>query len=373
MQSKDYLQDSFDLKLFFLNCIKRLWIVLLAMLLGSVLVGGIYYVKNVTLAGQIPFQITNKYYLTYEVDPSDQLTYSYFAGYTWTDFLQSDASVERIGQFLQEKGVDAGSREKIRGAYAARLESDLRVLYVTVTDVNREYAQALSEALVQEMLLFPAEHREIAETSLMTTGEVGLAKTDIRTFRAFVLGAVLGGFFAVFGLGLGLIISDGFDTPIQLQSRFGIPVLGYVDRQGRVSENCLENATNILEKLEKPALISVDSGVALKEFSEKMTVAMQEQGKEETQEQKLVESSVENELEKAEWILLEDALHTENKIALLQEKSPVVVAVQAGCSNGAAVKQLLIDLEQNQVPVSAMVLMGVDSWLIRLYMFGRRK
>lgn len=369
MQSRDYLQDSFDLKLFFLNCIKRIWVVLLSMVLGGILIGGIYYVKNVTLAGQVPYQITNKYYLTYEVDPSDQLTYSYFAGYTWTDFLQADACVERMKSFLQEKGIQEKDDEKIRAAYQAKLESDLRVLYVTVTDTDQNLVSALSEALTREMLLFPSEHREIAETSLMTTGVVALAKTDIRTFRACVLGTVLGGFFAVFGLGLWMIIFERLDTPIQLRSRFHYPVLGYMDRQGEISGNCSDNVKEILGSSEKIALVTADEKLPLEAFAKKMEDIFSK----ELSLQSESGDAQDTEKKTPAWSYIQDAIHAEGKYEALKGQDEVIVAVKAGCSNVAAVKQLLLDLEQNEIQVSALVLLEADARLIRYHMFGKRK
>lgn len=359
MQNRDNLQNSFDLKLFFLNCIKKLWVVCLAMVLGSVLVGGIYFVKNVTLAGAVPYQVTNKYYLTYEVDPSDQLTYSYFAGYTWTDFLQADACIERITASLKESGITGKTAAEIRESYGAKLESDLRVLYVTVTGVDSTYVSALSAALEQEMTLFPEEHREIAETSLMTTGEVALAQTDIRTFRAFVLGAVLGGFFAVFGLGLWMIISDKCDTAIQLKNRFDYPVLGDMDKQGRISDNCVENTKATLGEARKVALITAEKHLQMEQFTKRLQeeISRREEGTGAPTEYS--------------WTILKDVCHLPNKIELLQGQDAVVIAVQAGKNSGGAVKQLLLDLEQNHISVAATVLLETDSWLVRTYMFGK--
>ena len=70
----NYGKEPFDMRLFWLLCIRRLWVILAGALAGLALVGGIYYVKNVTLGGVIPYTMDSKYYLEYAVDPSDQQT-----------------------------------------------------------------------------------------------------------------------------------------------------------------------------------------------------------------------------------------------------------------------------------------------------------
>ena len=63
----DYGKEPFDMRLFVLLCARRLWVVLAGILAGLVLTGGIYYVKNVTLGGIIPYTMDSKYYLEYVV------------------------------------------------------------------------------------------------------------------------------------------------------------------------------------------------------------------------------------------------------------------------------------------------------------------
>lgn len=51
----EYGKEPFDMRLFVLLCRRRLWMVLAGILAGAALAGGVYYMKNVTFGGVIPY------------------------------------------------------------------------------------------------------------------------------------------------------------------------------------------------------------------------------------------------------------------------------------------------------------------------------
>lgn len=352
--------ETFDLKLFLMKCMKNLWVILACILLGSLVFGGVYYFKNVTMAGEAPNQLTYKYYLTYGVDPSDQQTYSYFAGYTWGDFLRSDASMERILKSLKESGFSEGIapngqdyKSFVEGSFTAGLESDLRILYLTVTGKDPKYLEALSLALEQEMYHFPQDHKEILQVERMSTGNVTTVKPDIRTFRAFVLGAVLGGFFAIFGVGFVSLTEDSFDVPITLQNRFSIPVIGYVTKEGRESRDLSEKAKFYLDDLKKIAVTSLDHNTK--------TDALMA----------LIKKSVGE--ENREIMAIPGVFDEPEGLKTLVDMDAVLISVEAGKRNGKALSQLVSDLTLADVKIKAFVLTGADEKFIRTYLFPKQK
>ncbi len=351
--------ETFDLKLFLMKCMKNLWVILACILLGSLAFGGIYYYKNVAMAGPIPNQLVYKYYLTYGVDPSDQQTYSYFAGYTWGDFLRSDASMERIlkslkeGGFSEENGPEGQDYKSfVEGSFTAGLESDLRILYLTVTGRDPKFLEALSLALEQEMYHFPQDHKEILQVERMTTGSVTPVKPDIRTFRAFVLGAVLGGFFAIFGVGLVSLIEDSFDVPVTLQNRFSVPVIGYVTKDGKESNDLQEKAKYYLRDLKKIAVTNLDKDTKTEALAE------------------LLKKNIDG--ENREIFTVPGVWEKPEGIKALADMDAVLITVEAGKRNGKALSQLVSDLNLADVKIKAFVLTGADEKFIHTYLFPKR-
>lgn len=360
MRNVDYAQEPFDLKLFALKCIRHFWVILLGIFLGSILLGVPYYYFHEVKAGPQKSLLTNKYYLTYAVDPSDLQTYSYFAGYTWTDFLKSDASMERIMKEMETQGFSSEDlSSKVKGSYEARLESDLRILYVTVTGEEASFITALSRALMKEMLMFPEEHREISNVELLTTGEIEPVLPDVRTLRAFVLGAVLGGFFATFGLGFCVMTGDAVDVPLTLQKRYNLPVLGYFDKKQNAHMGVQERASVVLKGSRNVAVTCVDPGLDLSALTGLLELQFEKEAEE-------------THSPKAQLYSCDSILSNPKIMQELVDKEGVVVAVKAGAGNGKAVSQVYAELLTAGVKIKGFVLMEGDAFLINQYLFGRK-
>lgn len=186
----DYGREPFDMRLFVLLCLRRIWVVLAGTLAGLALAGGIYYVKNVTFGGVIPYTMDSKYYLEYAVDPSDQQTASYFASYTWNDFLKSG---DMTRQMLESLEIPM-TAEELTASFEAELVSDLRICYIHTTAEDAEKAREIDRVAGEAIIAVGERQWELSEVSLLDRGEPQLATPDLRTLRACILGAVLGFF-----------------------------------------------------------------------------------------------------------------------------------------------------------------------------------
>lgn len=227
----NYGKEPFDMRLFWLLCIRRLWVILAGALAGLALVGGIYYVKNVTLGGVIPYTMDSKYYLEYAVDPSDQQTYSYFAAYTWNDLLKSE---DMVAEMLKELSVPM-TEEELTASFEAQLISDLRICYIHTTNEDEEKVREIDRVAGLAITVVGERQKELLDVSLLDRGQPRLAMPDLRTLRACILGAALGAFAALFGLGFCEILEERIQVPGTLVRRYGAPVAGYVSRGGRPS------------------------------------------------------------------------------------------------------------------------------------------
>lgn len=371
----EYGKEPFDMRLFVLLCRRRLWVVLAGILAGAALAGGVYYVKNVTFGGVIPYTMDSKYYLEYAVDPSDQQPYSYFASYTWNDLLKSEAMVEEM---LGELTIPM-TAEELEAGFEPELMSDLRICYIHTTHREAEKVREIDRVVGLAMEALGERQKELLEVSLLDRGEPRLAAPDLRTFRACVLGAALGGFFTLYVLGLYMMLEEKVHVPGTLACRYGLPVAGYVDREGKPSEelsaqlDCLlggrrkAGLTAVSGKTEPGGTADLSGGrrkVGLTAVSGETDLAgmadllekLEQKGSEEPRAYTPIPSL-------CQGPETGEALH---------DLEGMVLLVQAGRDRGKAIEEILRQMTQLGVEVDAMVLAGADDRLIRHYLWGKR-
>lgn len=358
----DYGKEPFDMRLFWLLCIRRLWVILAGALAGLALVGGIYYVKNVTFGGVIPYTMDSKYYLEYAVDPSDQQTYSYFAAYTWNDLLKSEAMVEEM---LGELSVPM-TREELTASFEADLISDLRICYIHTTNEDEEKVREIDRVAGLAITAIGERQKELLEVSLLDREQPRLAIPDLRTLRACMLGAVLGAFFTLFGLGLYEILEERIQVPGTLARRYGVPVAGYVSRAGKPSGELAVQLNYLFRDKKKIGVTAVneslDVGVVVelfKKLEEKGTAS----GEGAAGEQECART----------YRAVPGPCHSPKAGEELRGQEGILLIVQANFDRGKAIEETLRQLGQLGITVDAMALAGADEKLIRHYLWGKRK
>lgn len=254
-----YAKEPFDLRLFVLQSGRRWKWLLLGTILGMLLIGGGYYLKNVSFGGQIPYRVVNKFYVEYAVDPATEDRYTYFAAYTWDDWLKSDRLVP---QMLEKLSVSMSAEEFIT-YYNATLPADLRIPYITVLHPDKELAAEISTILAETMLSFGEAQQQIESVEWIDMVGPAAEAGDIRTARAVILGAVAGFAAALFVLGFMRIVDDRIYVPETFEYRYDIPMLGYVDTDGAVSAEVSGNLTRFFGEMHEIGEISAAQAEAL--------------------------------------------------------------------------------------------------------------
>lgn len=357
----EYEKEPFDMRLFCLLSIRRLWVVLVSALAGLILVGGIYYVKNVTLGGVIPYTMDSKYYLEYAVDPSDQQTYSYFASYTWNDLLKSEAMV---AEMLEELTIPM-TAEELTASFEPELISDLRICYIRTTNEDAEKAQEIDRVAGQAIIAVGERQKELQEVSLLDRGQPALAMPDLRTLRACVLGAVLGAFFALFGLGAYEILEERIQVPGTLARRYGLPVAGYVSRQGKPSGELAAQLTYLLRDKKKIGVTAVNGELDLGGIV-KLLETLEERGNASGRAEAREQESA------RQYTAIPGLRQAPEAGEALRGQEGLLLLVQADFDRGKAIEEILRLLGQLEITVDAMILVMADSRLIRHYLWGRR-
>jgi len=337
-----YAKEPFDLKLFTLRCIKNIKWIVLACIAGAVCIGGIYYLINVTFGGRIPYQVTKKYDLEYAVNPDTGETYSYYVAYTWNDWVWSDVFTEGLLKRLPEDMT----KEEVIEYYEMTLPSDVRNPYLVVTHPDRDMAVALSEALSEELIVFAEAQKEIATIEVIDTIGPVPEFRDIRTFRAVILGAVVGTFFALFGLAVKMLLDEGIYLPETFYYRYQIPMVGYLDESGAFSEDVQQSMAYLFRDKKQIAVTAVEPELDLTCVIESF------KGK--------------------QAVCVPSILQVPEGLEILREKDGVLLLVAAGRGNGKAIETVLYLCKVHEIPVTAALLVDADRKLIHQYRFSLR-
>ena len=346
MWQNRYAKEPFDLKLFVLHGLKMMkWIVLSA-IIGAVCIGGGYYLKKVTFGGHIPYVITDKLDVEYALNPETGLEYSYYVAYTWNDWIKSDVFFdETLEGFIPGMG-----QEDMIQFYIMTLPADVRNPYLEVRHPDKEVAMALEKAVMARLKTFAEEQKEIAAIEVIDSSEPELEVQDIRTFRAVVLGAVLGTFFALFALAFRLILGEGILVPEVFTYRYQIPVAGYIDLEGECSKELAESLKYIFRDAKKVGVTAVEPDLDL--------------------------TVVKALLEEKEVVCLPSVLQVPESLEHLRNMEQNLLLVRAGSGNGKAVESVLYLCKMHDVKVDGVVLVDADALLIKRYrfkLFGNRE
>lgn len=317
-----YAKEPFDLRLFILRSVRRWWWVLLGTMIGTLLIGGGYYLNKVTFGGKIPYEIVNKFFVEYAVDPVNGGQYSYFVAYTWEDWMKSDAQVPGM---LDKLSVEMSAEEFIT-YYKASLPADVRMPYFTVTHPDRATAEEISRVLSEGLLSFAAEQPQIADMKLVDTVGPQLQVRDIRVFRAIMLGAVTGFLVSLFAMAFVGIIDEKIYVPETFVFRYDIPMLGYVDGAGELSAEVEANLNRFFGQLHEIGEINAADAEGLMASAE-----------------------------------------------TLRAMDGNLLLVPAGEVPGKSIEYLLQQCKQQGITVTAALLVDADSSLIRQYRFGRNR
>ena len=96
----EWMQEGIDGKLLFLLFIRKLWIVLLSVAVGTIITTAIYMLTHVVYAPARDYRAQYKYYLEFNVDENGDV-YQHYNDYTWNSLMKTDEiqgySVELLG------------------------------------------------------------------------------------------------------------------------------------------------------------------------------------------------------------------------------------------------------------------------------------
>lgn len=352
-----YGKEPFDLRLTVLRMLRQLPLIAGFTVLGSLLFGGGYYVRNVLLGGERLYSVTSRYRVDYAVEEEKDVGTVYINEVSWNTYLQTDLLQNALRKHLTDMSETEGTAvtpENLNPAESIKavLASDLRVLATVVTTDSPEKsirtARALEEALTVE---FAEEIREITDIEVIEAGDSAQEVIpDIRVGRAFGLSAVLSCFFIIMVLLLKETGDDSIRLPSSLKRCYGLKTVGTAE-----SRELPENMEYFFPQgTGQVALCASGEEVCLEEVLE-------------TLRKKCAGRKVNFD----NWVIVKGDPAGGNLCAGLRQADGILLAVPAGSHEGRRLERVLEHLEQQDCRVTAALLWGADEKLLRLYFRGK--
>ncbi len=339
MKGFDFAQETMDYRLFWLKFAKRIWMVFVATILGALLVGVPYYLVNVTFGPGPSYKVVSEYYLEYGEDNSGAI-YEYFNYYTWDEIADTDEFITILRNNLPEEMF--ASEETLRTYTNATVESDGRYLYTTVQTEHPDKTLIIARAMEQSMVDFGTIQKELQSVKVVTSPlEAEKTYPDVRTARAFILGAVLGLFVGLTGLSIYIVCDSSIDLPNVMEKRYGVKALG--------CKNFTESKNNIRYCVTKSNSVSL---LCREKFQQ-------------TSIEQYFKDCLPQEIQIN--CIKEDILSETYDFEKLRNQDAIILLVEAGARNGKRVEREIEQLKRQDISLAGAFLYNEDEKLLKRY------
>lgn len=365
MWKGNYGKEPFDLRLTVLRLIFHIHWILVFTVLGTLLFGGGYYVKNVIFRPEPAYAATSTYKVDYANESWAQYG-TYINETTWNTWVHTKEFLDNVQRHLQEGELPAAaassmaefSNEELSGMLSAKLASDLRVPSTVVTTADGELSVLIAGAVEQTMTEDFAQNVPNDISAIRVIDPAVAAKEvlwDVRPIRAFVLSGVLSCFFAVVIFLLKELGDDSIWLPATLYKRYGLKTLGTVH-----SRELKANIAYFCQGMERIAVCSVDENMNPAEVSQGLHRAESRCAEHNNSEKK-------QENEYGRWIPAPTPLLCPDTCSFLRQADGIVLVVQAGSHVGKRLEYVMEFLQQQDCEITAAILWNADEKLIRSY------
>ena len=352
-----YGKEPLNTRLFVLQLLRKLPVILFAAVCGALFVGGSYFLVKVTFGPAKEYEAVTDFYIDYALqEDGTQHTYINFA--TWDQLIKDDVFTDKILRHMAGEWVAADNettqsvpledvekaagitKEELCGYLSATVLSDTRIATTTVRTNDPALTIRIERALVQAMFEFGEQQKEIAEIKILQEPvEASLVIADVRTFRACMVGVVSFVFVTVLYLCLYYTLDESIRIPETFERRFGIPVLGTIR-----SKELPVLANRLLKG--KAALLTADKDIDLGQVKS----ALAERG-----------------IETGESFTAEELFGMTKTDVSAVEVKEILLIVKGGAHNGKLIEKTLMLCEKCGIIVAAALLWDADEKLIRAY------
>jgi capsular polysaccharide biosynthesis protein len=348
MFEAQYAKEPFDLRLTILRLIRNFHIILLVTILGTLVFGGGYYVKNVLLMTAHSYEATATYKVEYTDEPSKSGDY-YINEMSWNTYVKSDDFLGALTESLSSFGINNIDEVSLEEMLSASLASDIHVPTLTVVCGDRDECIRIERAVEETFTgYFADSNPQIKSIAIIDSPkEASEVEPDVRPLRAFVLSALLTFFAAIVVFLLYEIGNDGIWLPATIRKRYGIKCAGTME-----SVELAANIQYLFNDVSQAAVCNLDDSKDPYSMAEKLGTVSR----------------------KTTWIPMPAPLMCPESAASLKSVDGVLLAVPAGSMSGKKLERIMEFFAEQDIRVTAAILDDADEWIIRkYYMFNPNK
>lgn len=370
--NEEYRNREMDLKRLVIFFQKKLWLVIMLVILGAT-AGGILYQMLHSMKMPVEYQAVSKLYISFGHDESGEV-YQYYNGYTWNDLLDTDPIMDLVMMYLP--GYE---KEQVMEATTAEILSDIRLLTITVRGEEEKFVREISRATENGLKEFGRESEELEQIKVIRSGVPQRVYWDDRTSAACITGAVILGVISLLVIGFNYALDEAVYVQEDIEKRYGVKALGILTRsQKGLEPYARELKANIRYAVgEKKAFAVVDMdnhadlrGSELERILNRE--AMEVFGGGHTREEEDFGwnfAKEEEQLPEGEWKVTafgENVL-SEEECRQLREIGGVILLLPFGVDVGRKTSRILSLLKNQDCPVIGMVVAQADEEFLNRY------
>lgn len=352
-----YEKEPLDLRLVMLRLWKQGWIIVGVTLLGTLLLGGGYYLKNVVLP-PTQYAATSLYQVEYVSEVNSDTTQdkgvSYINHETWDRWMTTKEFLDIVYDNLEGTADADIDRETMKSYLSAELLTNHRMPDTIVTTDDPELSLRLAAAVEQSMVDFAGHQESIDNIRVVDPAVTVEIVNTSRPLNACVLSAVVSFVFIMAVLLFKEICSDSIWLPATLQLRFGLKSLGTVNSAGFG-----ENVRYLFQNCRKAGVLAIDD-MELSGVTEKL---QQAEGDTDAQGG----SASGDGRPSLEWIPLPGTELCPQVAETIRSLDGLVLVVRAGIGSSKKLEEVLAFLDTQDLKVDAALLWDADERLIRQY------
>ncbi|MCD7750681.1 MAG: hypothetical protein LUI10_02915 [Lachnospiraceae bacterium] len=335
----DLYKEPFDLKLFLLQMLRKWYIFILSALGGALLLGGGYFLVKVVFAPTREYQADIICYMQYTVDPDASESYvtDYFNEYTWNEWIVCD----EIQAIISEAVGYEITETELASYVSTTVPADVRLQTISVVTTDPDLSLAIARCYEEWLPVFAQDQRELDSIRIVDSPEQAyLVKEDVRTFRAALLGGLIGLFVCCMVLWLSWLADDRVYLPGQLSRRHGLKVFG-----ANGQEELVENVRYAVSNRQNIALVGTSGSAHFMEILPYFQSTFPEK----------------------HWETVMGTLQYPEGASKLRTMDGVIFVAEAGVDSSALIERVLDFYRQQEIALTGAVLWGCDQRLLKQY------
>ena len=344
MEKEKFMQEGVDIKRLFLLLVRKIWLVVLAIILGTIIGALLYNVVTSYTNGEEKYRVSNDYYITFNFEQFENST-DYYNAYTWDSILRDDPIVD----YAMTELSDSVKKEDILAAVSGEMLGDYRILTVHVTTTDPALSQNIANAYVASLTHFATEVDMLKKISLWSSGTPQIINENTRTKNAAFLGGLIACLLSLIILFITYLLDDAVYVETDFTKRFNIPFLGTITNkkeERRIQELC-DNYNYLCRDERGYYLVNV----ATSETIENACVPLL--------------------AEKCAGIK-KQMLLKENGFEEIRNSGGAILMIPYGQTNGKILIKIINLLQKQDCKIAGAVLTDADDRFLKNYYLGRR-